>query len=664
MKYRILLVCLGIFFEFSLHGQDSLSTIYSPSLKELTSLKVELSGELSTNVTSFKELSVRETPGIVTILTRQDIEASGMRELIDVLRLVPGIDFATDIDNIVGITVRGNWAHEGKVLILIDGMVLNENSYGTFAFGQRILLEHIEKIEIIRGPGSAIYGGLASLAVINIITKNPQNSQTTVTASYGNTMHPSRQAIHFHTYQKVNPQLACSFSGFLYGGQKSHFTVTLPNKNAYSFKDSSHFFTQQYHLKVQYKSLRAQFFQEYHNARVVNTLYEFYTKNHIADIDYSFSLGKKWVITPKLTFRQLHPWNSEDDFKKTNTYAFNTINQRTTGRLLATYASGKNISFTSGMEVFGEKATYEYPFTQFANGKRSVQYHNIAIFSEFLLQSDIVNLTVGVRYDNHSAVSPAFVPRFALTKAWKNWHVKLLHSYAFRAPTIQNINATRENESIEPERTITTEIETGYKRKNFSLSANLYQVRINQPIIFIYESNPDDPSIYNEYYANQDRSGTRGLEIEAKVMGKLGFLATNYSYYQAHQNLVAEYSLENDEKSLLGTPRHKFTFRTQLKLGETFFLNSNLIYWNRKVAYLSYDKANEDVRESIFSPVTMLNFSLEKKNLARSNIDVSLALFNLLNQRYYFVSTLNTAYVPLPDQKRELVLRLRYTLQN
>lgn len=76
-----------------------------------------------------------------------------------VLQLIPGFDFGVDVEGIVGIGVRGNWAHEGKVLMLWDGLEMNEDLYSTLQFGGHYPVGQIKRIEIIRGPGSAIYGG-------------------------------------------------------------------------------------------------------------------------------------------------------------------------------------------------------------------------------------------------------------------------------------------------------------------------------------------------------------------------------------------------------------------------------------------------------------------------------------------------------------------------
>ncbi|MBK7861870.1 MAG: TonB-dependent receptor plug domain-containing protein [Archangiaceae bacterium] len=127
-------------------------------------------------------VSTAESPGVVTVITREEIHDMGARDLIDVLRFVPGFDFSNDVEGTVGLTVRGIWALEGKALVLLDGMPYNDLEYGNVLFGNRAPVDLIERIEIIRGPGSAIYGGFAALAVINIVTR-PETPVNRVIAS-------------------------------------------------------------------------------------------------------------------------------------------------------------------------------------------------------------------------------------------------------------------------------------------------------------------------------------------------------------------------------------------------------------------------------------------------------------------------------------------------
>src|SRR5690349_6671318 len=64
---------------------------------------------LQTEVAAKKPLSLRDSPGVVTLITAEEIQNSGARDLVDVLRMVPGIEFASDALGVVGLTIRGNW---------------------------------------------------------------------------------------------------------------------------------------------------------------------------------------------------------------------------------------------------------------------------------------------------------------------------------------------------------------------------------------------------------------------------------------------------------------------------------------------------------------------------------------------------------------------------
>src|SRR5688572_19621264 len=207
MSFRtILFGSLTVFFMTLVHpnevmAQDPDSTIvmdstvdyYEMSLEQLLSLKAHgIPSELEELINSLisaaskKPLSSRESPSIVSLITQEEIKNSGARDLIDVLRMVPGMDFGMDVEGVVGLGIRGNWAHEGKVLILMDGQEMNEIMFATTQFGNHFPIDLIKRIEVIRGPGSAIYGGFAEYGVINIITFQGSDLQgVAVKGTYG-----------------------------------------------------------------------------------------------------------------------------------------------------------------------------------------------------------------------------------------------------------------------------------------------------------------------------------------------------------------------------------------------------------------------------------------------------------------------------------------------
>ena len=116
-----------------------------------------------------------DAPNAVTILTEEDIRLSGARTLPDLLRRVPGMDVMAMSYTDYNVAMRGfNRRIANKILVLIDG----RTAYADFLGGTQwrtftIDLLDIERVEVVRGPGSAIYGAYAYTGIINIITKRP-----------------------------------------------------------------------------------------------------------------------------------------------------------------------------------------------------------------------------------------------------------------------------------------------------------------------------------------------------------------------------------------------------------------------------------------------------------------------------------------------------------
>lgn len=116
---------------------------------------------------------VREAPVPVTIITREMIEESGARNLLELLTLyVPGITRAED-HNELNFAMRGIYgSSQQKVLILLDGHRLNSRAYSSANPDFSIGLDKLERVEVLRGPGSSIYGNVALTGVINLVTRS------------------------------------------------------------------------------------------------------------------------------------------------------------------------------------------------------------------------------------------------------------------------------------------------------------------------------------------------------------------------------------------------------------------------------------------------------------------------------------------------------------
>src|ERR1700687_5974228 len=156
----------------------------SASLKKLN---LEELGNVEVTTASKEPKTVWRTPAAVYVLTQEDIRRSGATSLPEVLRLVPGVEVARTDSDTWALGVRGfGSALSRSVLVLIDGRSVYTPLFaGVYWQVQDTLLEDIERIEVIRGPGGTIWGANAVNAVINIITKPAKDTRGVLVSAGG-----------------------------------------------------------------------------------------------------------------------------------------------------------------------------------------------------------------------------------------------------------------------------------------------------------------------------------------------------------------------------------------------------------------------------------------------------------------------------------------------
>jgi outer membrane receptor protein involved in Fe transport len=144
--------------------------------RDLGTLTLEDLLQIRVRVATKTELQAAATPAIVTVVTRDEIELRGYRSLAEVLRAVPGFyDVYDGVTHNIGVRgINGGQNASGNVLkLMIDGQPVDYRpTTGNFFGPELIPLAAVERIEIIRGPASALYGANAFLGVVNVITRS------------------------------------------------------------------------------------------------------------------------------------------------------------------------------------------------------------------------------------------------------------------------------------------------------------------------------------------------------------------------------------------------------------------------------------------------------------------------------------------------------------
>lgn len=173
---RLFLIVFSIFFTNSafasnhrLHGQ-------------LLDLPIEELMKIEVTTASRRSQKLAEVPAAVFVITQDDIRRSGATSIPEALRMAPGVEVARIGTDKWAINIRGfNGRFAEKLQVLIDGRsVYNPLFSGVLWELQDTLMEDIERIEVIRGPGAAMWGANAVNGVINIITKKASDTQGTL----------------------------------------------------------------------------------------------------------------------------------------------------------------------------------------------------------------------------------------------------------------------------------------------------------------------------------------------------------------------------------------------------------------------------------------------------------------------------------------------------
>lgn len=159
-----------------IHGNTASATLNT----DLTELSIEALMDIEVTSVSKKAQKLSESAAAIFAITSEDIRRSGVTNIADALRMVPGLNVARIDSSKWAVSSRGfNGRFLNKLLVLIDGRSVYTPLFSVVYWEvQDTLLEDVERIEVIRGPGAALWGANAVNGVINIITKNAADTQS------------------------------------------------------------------------------------------------------------------------------------------------------------------------------------------------------------------------------------------------------------------------------------------------------------------------------------------------------------------------------------------------------------------------------------------------------------------------------------------------------
>jgi outer membrane receptor for ferrienterochelin and colicins len=482
--------------------------------------------------------SDREAPSAVTVITADQIRQFGYRTLADALRSVRGFDITYD-RNYTYVGVRGfsrPGGYNDQVLLLINGHRLNDTIYNSAQLGTEFPLDVdlIERIEIVRGPSSSLYGTSAFLAVINVITKSAQSAAglelSGEVAGFGSYRGRSTIGGSYHGVEGL-------FSGTIYdsaGPARLFFPAfdspatnygiaqNADRDSSKSFYGSLHFrdFTLSALGSTREKGIPTASFEQVFNDNRSQTT----DSTGYVNLQYSRAIFHGTELTAGVYFdRTLYhgvyvdpPAGQETDVLNEDASHGDCfgINARVTRTLWQKHKATFGVDFRDNLRQ--DQSNYNLnPFQPVLDDQRSSREGAVYGQDEFRIAKGLI-LNAGLRHDQYQTFGGTTNPRLVLIYSPRpRTTFKLMYGQAFRAPNNYELYYTDHisqgsNPHLRPERIRTEELiweqDLG---ANFRISAsgfaNQFTDLINQ------ETDPQtDLIVFN----NSESVHSRGLELE------------------------------------------------------------------------------------------------------------------------------------------------------
>ena len=463
-------------------------TVDPTNLKHL-SLEQLMNIEVAT-VNAASKFNQKETsaPSYVTVITAEEIQKYGYRTLADILESVPGF-YVTNDRNYSYLGVRGfdRSDYNDRVLLLIDGHRLNDPVYGEALIGTEFPMDIdlIQRVEIVRGPGSALYGANAFFAVINVVTKRGDDVKNAEVSAQAGSLGTYEGRGTFGDRWPKGPEMLLSGSFYNSHGNNAlffpEFDTPATNNGVALNVDGDQFYN--FLANLEYKDFSVQVL--YGSRTKVIPTASFGTvfndpRNRTTDaagyfdLKYEHHFSDGWQMVSCLAYDQ-------DSYHGTYVYDDSqsglppyTLNQDlSSGERVTVALDASKILFgkhrvTVGTEtqanLKADQSNYnQAPFALFLDDRRYYTVPAAYIQDEFSIRKGLI-LSAGLRWDHYYTFGSTENPRLGLIYSPRaRTTFKLLYGTAFRAPNDYELYyASPPNQipdpSLKPETIRTTEL--------------------------------------------------------------------------------------------------------------------------------------------------------------------------------------------------------------
>ncbi|MGO9605376.1 MAG: TonB-dependent receptor plug domain-containing protein [Candidatus Binataceae bacterium] len=614
-------------------AQQETSDLTNKSLEDLMKIEVYSASKYMQDAS--------DAPSSVTVITADEIQKYGYRSLADILESVRGFYITYDRDySFVGVRGFGRLGDSNnRILVLIDGHQINDNVFGEPYLGTEFLVDVdlIERVEIIRGPSSSLYGADAFFAVINVITRKASQLKgvevSFAPASFGTY---DGRASYGGEYRGVDVMLSGTFYSSegatlffpQFDSPATNYGVTR-NTDYESFQHilatiSFHGFTLQGLFSARDKGVPTAYYGAlFNDPRTQNFDYHQYF-----DLSYQHSFGDTWNFTARTSYDQArlqapvaYSTGLPDGSTTVDTYSFRGNWWNSEAKL--NWTLFKKHKITLGTQVMDNLRQDQGDYT--AIGNTFVADPASSTIWAFYTQDEFaithtLSLSAGLRYDHYSYFGGTTNPRLGLIyHPHHTTALKLLYGTAFRAPEPFEMSPDYgpfydNNFQLKPEtiRSVEGVVEETLGQ-HFTLEGSVFRNWINN--LITVETNPADGL---SIYENSGQVNATGVEVEldGRFAGGLQGRAS-YSYTATEQPVT--------HQTLPNSPTQLGKLNLSVPVVHQWLFASLEAQYTSPVQTLA---ANTVSGFSVFN-VTLLGHTLGK------HLDVSASVYNILDKKYF-----------------------------
>lgn len=629
-------------------------------------LRMDIEHLMNTKITSAAktEQKLSEASATVRVVTAEEIKERAYLTLEDLLRDQPGFQFR-DIQGFNSYAFqRGISNQNNLMLVMIDGVQVNELNSGGFYGGAQYLLGNIQQVEIIYGPSSALYGTNAVSGLINLITKKPSDAQG-LDISFG--LGSFKSAIGEARFAQYD---SASKTGFSLASR--YFTTEKRplggKQGGYNWTENIENFEQNIavDLGVQHHDL-------FFGINLMNKKASRASNYRTFDTDFS-DQGTLWNMLFANAQLQWHYesnnflFNPKAYYRNStllpNSVAFaDSLTQTAYFRpssligldVMGKYQLHKNASLILG--VIGESENLSdnfgqisYPIQADDPPKAPKPAMNRFELLSFYAQTDFQFLKyfygiAGLRYDHSSYYGYIVTPRLSIGYKNKKIASSLLYNEAFRAPRPWDFTYGVGNPLLQPEKMRSIEWVNGLQLGQAWMFNATFYVNDYENLLSL-KQNGDD----NWQWINSGKVQTSGMEFEVKYFG---------SQFKAWVNYTFNNSVNEQKELIPEISKHIGNAGFHHYLGKAFNYGFRLNYGSsRKNASLYTSTGETTMRYPEIDPYFVVNFSATYA--FHEQAECLVAVNNILNTKYYHSS--NRPPERYPQAGRNLFLQFNFKL--